>query len=135
MSVKPSHTIACAVADAALTSPVYHVLPHLVATRFVLEQDVQRANHVQDTPYAHYVPTRERKAELTLEGLSDGSDAEGIVTAALLNGVPCLLRVDMPQGERLEGNFYVLRLQRDTTAERFERLRIDLRSDGAITLG
>lgn len=135
MSVKPSHTILCAVADASIASPVYHALSHLSATRFVFEQDVQRANHVQDTPFAHYVPARERRAELTLEGLSDGSAAEGILTAALLAGKPCLVHVDMPQGETLDGYFYVLRLQRDATAERFERLRIDMRSDGDITFG
>lgn len=134
MGVRPSEYAACAVADAALMTPVFQPLSYVTVARFSAEQGLLRANTVQDDAFARYVPSGERMVEVTLEALSDDSAAEQLLNAAVFSGGVCLIRLDTAQGDCVEGRFWVTRLHKEAAGERFERIRVELRSDGEVTL-
>ncbi len=133
MSVDISDKTVCAIADAALQTPMYYSLSHLRLSRFVAEQNMVRSNTVMDSPFSERVPGGERSLEISIEGLSDNSVAENLIVSAVMNGLPRRIRLDDVQGNRLEGVFWVTRFQKEAVADKFERINVDLRSDGAVT--
>lgn len=135
MSVKLSEALACAIADPDIAGPVYHSLAHLTLARFSGAQEFVRGKAVDGGAFSHLLPSTERSLSIILEGLSDGSSGEALLYSAFLGGVSRLLRIDTAQGKQLAGRFYIARLQQEAAAERFERISVELRSDGAVTLG
>lgn len=134
MSIQASEKARCEVADAASGSPVYQTLGHLMVARFSGEQTLLRTQHLTDGAFAQYVLSGERMVEIGLEGLSDGLAGEQLLLHGFLHGQVRLIRLRTAQGTRLDGRFHVTRFQQEAAGERFERIHVDLRSEGAVTL-
>ena len=135
MSAKHSHLATVAVADAALGSPVYYTLRQLRVARFSAEQGTTRAAHLGDDGFARHVPSGEREVSLVLEGYSDGSDGEALLTSGFFGGARRLLRFDTAQGERVSGEFSVVRFTQEARGDELEQMRVELRSHGTVTFG
>lgn len=134
MSVKLSEIVVCAIADPDVAGPVYHSLAHLTLARFSGEQGFVRANAVNGGAFSQVLLSGERGLTITLDGLSDGSTGEALLHSGFFDGKARLLRIDTAQGKQLTGSFRIARLRQDATGERFERITVELRSDGVITL-
>lgn len=134
MSIQASEKAVCSVADASLGSPVYHRLAHLTVARFSGEQALLRGNHLTEGAFAHYALSGERMVEIGLEGLSDGSAGERLLLKGFFQGQALLIVFRTAQGTRLEGRFRITRFQQEAAGERFERIRMDMRSDGTVTV-
>lgn len=133
MSIKLSERLTCAIADPTIAIPIYYSLSHLTLARFSGEQEFVRSKAVDGGAFAHFLPSAERYLGVTLEGLSDGSGGEALLHSAFLEGMPRLLRIHTAQGKQLAGSVYVVRLQQEAAGERFERITVELRSDGPVT--
>lgn len=134
MSARHSQYVACAVADAALEVPVFYSLRLLTVARLEVEQPLSRASHAADAGFLTHLPTGERQLAITLEGLSDGSQGEGLLASGALQGVVRRMRFDTAQGERLEGDFWVVRYVQDARGDALEQVQATLRSQGVVTL-
>lgn len=134
MSAGHSQYVACAVADAALDVPVFYPLRLLAVARFEVEQVLTRASHAADDGFLTHLPTGERQISITLEGMSDGSQGEGLLASGALQRSMRRMRFDTAQGERLEGDFWVVRYVQDARGDALEQIRVALRSQEAVTL-
>lgn len=134
MAIQSAHKTVCAIAEVGVSSPVYHILGHLTLSRLSLENTVLRANHLGDGAFAERMVAGHHVVSLTLEGLSDGSIAEGILMQSMLEHKPCLLRFDDAQGNRYDGMFVASRLLREAAGGRQERLVVDLASSGDVAI-
>jgi predicted secreted protein len=134
MSIQASEKATCQVADAALATPIYYPLASLSVLRFEVDQHFIRANDVQDLAFMQSLPAGDRWVKIMLDGFSDDSPAEKVLMAAVLTGKPCLLRLITAQNDTLNGVFYITRLSKDSSAGQLEHVRVELRSDGVVTV-
>lgn len=132
MSAKHGSSAACAVADAALEAPVFHVLRRLNMAQFTVEQPLVRASYVGDDGFRRSAPAGERLVRIILEGWSDASDGEALLVSGILHGAVRVLRFDTAQAQRYQGQFRVVQFAQQAHGDGLETIRVELESHGGV---
>lgn len=134
MSVKPTRLANFSIADTTLTIPVYYSVKQIQSLRVVGEQTHRDSSHVGDSAFSQFIPTGDKVFSISLRGFSDNASADMLLSSGFSDNALRLVRLDTPQGQRISGQFWVIRFIRDMQVGQFDEMEAELRSHGTISV-